>query len=233
MTERKTLSPAGMRRRSELMDAAVRLAARNGFTRTRVSDIVGRVGVGQGVFYWYFESKEALFREIMADNVRRLRLFQAAFIAGEPDPVRRIAKGIVATMEFIRHNRHVFGFLDHSSSGRDRFQRQRIEERRAHVLDMIRHIEQGIASGRIAGGDPELLAQAIGGAVDRLGRVYLGAEIRAEPDALAQAAIDFCVSGLLGGETFDVADLRADVAMTPALLDLRDRVGAGSAPARA
>jgi AcrR family transcriptional regulator len=43
-------TPAGLRRRSELMEAAVGLVAENGFGRTRISDIVGRVGVGQGVF---------------------------------------------------------------------------------------------------------------------------------------------------------------------------------------
>src|SRR5215211_3736528 len=78
-------TPAGLKRRAELMEAAVLLAADNGFGRTRVSDIVGRVGVGQGVFYWYFDSKDALFREIFDDMGRRLRLFQAAFIAHETD----------------------------------------------------------------------------------------------------------------------------------------------------
>src|ERR671934_565531 len=87
--QRRTFGPQGERRRAELMRAAVDLAADQGFGRTRVSDIVGHVGVGQGVFYWYFESKEALFREILTDTTRRLRFYQGAFIAGEVDPVKR------------------------------------------------------------------------------------------------------------------------------------------------
>src|SRR5687767_12306383 len=97
-------TPAGLKRRSELMEAAVRLAAQNGFGRTRVSDIVGEVGVGQGVFYWYFDSKDALFREIFDDTGRRLRLFQGEFISNETDPLRRIAKGIIASFDFIVRN---------------------------------------------------------------------------------------------------------------------------------
>jgi AcrR family transcriptional regulator len=225
--ERKTLSPQGARRRSELMDAAVRLAARNGFSRTRVSDIVGRVGVGQGVFYWYFESKEAMYREIMADNVRRLRRFQGAFITAEPDPIRRVAKGILATMDFVVHNRHVFALLDHSA-GQNRFQQQRTEGRRAHVLDTVRHVQEAMELGLVRRTDPEYSAQAIAGVVDRLARVFLGAEIRADVDRVAQEAIDFCVAGLLGAPTITVAELRAEIEMTPELVDLRDRVGAGS-----
>src|SRR4051794_14122720 len=109
-------TPAGLRRRAELMEAAVELAADNGFSRTRVSDIVGKVGVGQGVFYWYFDSKDALFREIFEDTGRRMRIFQAAFIRGESDPVRRIAKGIIASFDFITRNAHVFALFDHVSS---------------------------------------------------------------------------------------------------------------------
>lgn len=225
--QRKALSPAGIRRRSELMDAAVRLAARNGFANTRVSDIVGRVGVGQGVFYWYFESKEALFREIMADAARRLRRYQGSLIAGEPDPVRRIAKGIVATMDFIVRNRHVFALLDHAS-GQPRFQQQRTEARREHVLDTQRQVRQAIESGAVRDADPEAVTHAIVGVVDRLSRVYLGSGT-ADVDRVAQAAVDFCLGGLLGASTLDVTALRAEMSVSPQLADVRDRVGAGLA----
>ncbi|MEX2393755.1 MAG: TetR family transcriptional regulator, partial [Actinomycetota bacterium] len=108
-------TPAGLKRRAELMEAAVLLSAENGFGRTRVSDIVGKVGVGQGVFYWYFDSKDALFRELFEDTGRRLRLYQAKFIAGETEPLLRIAKGIVASFDFIVRNAHVFAVLDHAT----------------------------------------------------------------------------------------------------------------------
>ena len=47
-------------RKAELVAAARRLFDENGITETRVSDIVQAVGVAQGVFYYYFPSKDAM-----------------------------------------------------------------------------------------------------------------------------------------------------------------------------
>jgi TetR/AcrR family transcriptional regulator, fatty acid metabolism regulator protein len=222
---RRSFGPQGERRRAELMQAAVELAADQGFTRTRVSDIVGHVGVGQGVFYLYFESKEALFREILTDTTRRLRFFQGCYLAGEADPVRRIAKGIVATFDFIVHNAHVFALLDHAST-QARFARQRTEVARVHGLDTARHVTEAMDNRVSARRDPMYISEAITGVIDRLARVYFASEAR-DLDGVIQEAVDFCLGGLLGVETVRVSELRAEVAMTSELRRLRDEVGAG------
>jgi AcrR family transcriptional regulator len=203
------------------MEAAVLLAAENGFSRTRISDIVGKVGVGQGVFYWYFDSKDALFREIFEDMGRRLRLFQAAFIANEPDPVRRIAKGIIASFEFIVRNVHVLALLDHVST---EVRRRRAGAGSVHIVDTARHIDEAIRSGAVREMETEFPARAISGVVDHLARDYF--RRRGDLDETIQQGIDFCLGGLLGTETMKVGDLRAEVEMTPDLKRLRDKVGA-------
>jgi len=208
------------------MEAAVRLAARKGISDTRVSDIVGKVGVGQGVFYWYFESKESLFREILTDTGARLRRFQGGFIAEEPDPVRRVALGILATLDFIAHNRHVFALLDHDSVRSLRERDRGPETERPHVVDTRKHLEAAIAQGLARASDPDVLAVGVAGVVDRMARSFLfGSD--GGVDAVAQDAIDFCLGGVMGARALDVADLRRDLVMTPRLTELRDRVGAG------
>ncbi len=205
------------------MQAAVDLAADRGFGRTRVSDIVGRVGVGQGVFYWYFDSKDALFREILEDTTRRLRLFQGAFIANEDDPVRRIARGIVASFDFIVRNAQLFALLDHESV---RVRRNaRPGAGRVHMLDTARHIAEAIDNGDVRPSDSTYGARAISGVVAQLSRDYLinhGDDL----DHVIQEAIDFCLAGITGPRTIKVSELRAEVDLTPGLLDLRDKVGA-------
>jgi len=221
--QRRTFGPQGERRRSELMQAAVALAADQGFARTRVSDIVGHVGVGQGVFYWYFESKEALFREILTDTTRRLRFFQGCYLGEEADPVRRIAKGVVATFDFIVHNVHVFALLDHASV-QARFAAERTEVARVHGLDTARHVTEAMDE-RVSGRrDPLYISEAITGVIDRLARVYFASEGR-DLDGVIQEAVDFCLGGLLGHETLRVADLRAEIPDTPEVRRLRDTIG--------
>jgi AcrR family transcriptional regulator len=52
-------------RRQEILDAAQALFAKHGFEGTAVSQIVALVGVQQGTFYHYFESKEALVEALI------------------------------------------------------------------------------------------------------------------------------------------------------------------------
>jgi AcrR family transcriptional regulator len=205
------------------MEAAVDLAGDRGFDRTRVSDIVGRVGVGQGVFYWYFDSKDALFGEILEDTTRRLRLFQGAFIAGETDPVRRIAKGVVASFDFIVRNAQLFALLDHEQA---RVRRNRRAAGRVHTLDTARHISEAIELGIVRSSDANIPARAISGVVNQLSRDYLVARGGQDLDHVIQEAIDFCLSGIAGPRTIKVSDLREEVALTQSLKDLRDKVGA-------
>ncbi|MFA5312816.1 MAG: TetR/AcrR family transcriptional regulator [Methanomassiliicoccales archaeon] len=61
---RSKAGPEG--RRNEFIDAAGALFSEKGFERTSVEDIVERVGVAKGLFYYYFESKEMLMTAMVA-----------------------------------------------------------------------------------------------------------------------------------------------------------------------
>lgn len=56
-------------RKAELVAAARKLFDKYGVEKTRISDIVSEVGVAQGVFYYYFASKEAMV-EVVVQQVR-------------------------------------------------------------------------------------------------------------------------------------------------------------------
>lgn len=65
-------------RRSELIAAAQQLFYTKGYERTSVSDIVKAVGVAQGTFYYYFDSKQAILEALVAElTAQRHVLFQA------------------------------------------------------------------------------------------------------------------------------------------------------------
>jgi AcrR family transcriptional regulator len=55
-------------RKNEFLEAAQALFNEKGFENTSVDDIVGRVGVAKGLFYYYFDSKE----ELLEITVNRL-----------------------------------------------------------------------------------------------------------------------------------------------------------------
>jgi TetR/AcrR family fatty acid metabolism transcriptional regulator len=76
----------------QIIDAAVRVFARNGFYNSRVSDIAREAGIASGTIYLYFKTKDeilvTLFREKMAAFVKALR----TEIAREHDPEAKIRR---------------------------------------------------------------------------------------------------------------------------------------------
>src|SRR5687768_18360654 len=101
----RRLTPRGRERRRQLMEYAAKRFAENGYHPTSVSEIVQGLGVGKGVFYWYFDSKEQLFLEILKDAQTDLRRRQQQAIGDEEDPVRRIELGLRASMEWAEAHR--------------------------------------------------------------------------------------------------------------------------------
>jgi AcrR family transcriptional regulator len=191
---RRKLTPRGRERRAQLMTAATALFADRGYHPTSVSDIVDSLGVGKGVFYWYFSSKEELLSEILRDAHLQLRRSQQAAIADETDPVSRIELGILASLEWFKLHREFFSITQFAATD-ETFAPVLRRNREVAVADTVRHIKEAIVEGRIADGEPELLAHAILGVVDQLTRRYLIE--RDEPvDQIAAAAIAFCISGL-------------------------------------
>jgi TetR/AcrR family fatty acid metabolism transcriptional regulator len=76
----------------QIIDAAVRVFARNGFYNSRVSDIAREAGIASGTIYLYFRTKDeilvTLFRETMAAFVAALR----TEIGRERDPEAKIRR---------------------------------------------------------------------------------------------------------------------------------------------
>src|SRR5699024_1750712 len=96
----RKLTRRGEQRRQQLMDFASRRFADNGYHPTSVAEIVKGIGVGKGVFYWYFDSKDDLLFAILADGQRELRRHQRDAVAEAANPLDRIRRGVRASIEW-------------------------------------------------------------------------------------------------------------------------------------
>src|SRR3954453_14368492 len=76
----------GQRTRAALVEAAAHVFAEKQFLATNVSDIAKRAGTAHGTFYRYFDSKEAIFREVALDLQRKMGQHGIADRAAEPPP---------------------------------------------------------------------------------------------------------------------------------------------------
>lgn len=191
----KQLTPRGQQRRDQLIGYATARFAERGYHDTSVADLVAGLGVGKGVFYWYFESKEQLFVEILRTAQLDLRRAQRAAIGEERDPVRRIQIGIRASLAWIdQHPDH--NELIRTAASDDRFRHHVRRGEEIALADLSKHVKDAIVDRGLHDADPEMVAHAILGVVGRLAATFLPGR-GTSVDAVADAAVAFCLGGLL------------------------------------
>ena len=179
------------------MEHAAKRFAENGYHPTSVAEIVQGMGVGKGVFYWYFSSKEELFLEILGDAQHDLRRRQHQVIGDEVDPVRRIELGIRGTMAWLAEHRQLLTLFQFATS-EERFAPTLRRGQEVAIADVVPHVKEGIVAGRIRDTDPLVLTHAIVGVTNHLARAFIF-ERGESAEEVADAAVSFCLEGLLAG----------------------------------
>lgn len=194
--EARQLTEKGAERKRRLLAFAATRFADNGYHPTSVAEIVDGVGVGKGVFYWYFASKDDLLREILRESLFDLRATQATAIAKANDPLQKIEAGVRATMKWSATRPEILrivmfawseeNFADAMRRGRD-----------IMVADTAQLIQQAIDLGQIIDGDAAMMATSLRGITDELSREYALSDAQ-QLDHVIETAVRIALRGLQG-----------------------------------
>jgi AcrR family transcriptional regulator len=206
MNSSRQLTAQGIERKRQLLDAAARLFADQGYAATRVADIADTAGVAKGLFYWYFENKEALFRELAADIRHQLRRTQRAAIDRSAPALVRIIQGTVATVKFMDEHSQFFSLLEIEGRSVADELRRGTEQ---HLRDVKTLIVEGQKDGTVSGEDePELMALAVVGAVAQFGHFHRTGRVQLSLDELANYVARLVTRVLTADERIAVQSLR-------------------------
>lgn len=157
-----------LRRRSEIVRAAVDVFAERGYFAARMREVAKRAGVADGTLYLYFKGKEDLLVSILEEYAQAflVRVRHDCKTLEDPrDKLRRIVERHLVSMQNDRALAHVFQIeLRHTR----RFLRQ---VARGKVAEYLHLLQEVVREGRNVGVfrrdvPPELAARAIFGALD-------------------------------------------------------------------
>src|SRR5216117_450473 len=154
----------------QIIDAAVRVFARNGFYNSRVSDIAREAGIASGTIYLYFKTKDeilvTLFRDKMAGFVGTLR----KEIAGEPDAPARLRRLIRLHFETLEANADMAEVVQVELRQGQKFFRGASAHEISAYFDLIGSVlQEGIAAGQIRSDLPVKIAtKMLFGAMDQM-----------------------------------------------------------------
>jgi len=167
---------AGARRR-QLFDVALSLFAEHGYAATTMDDIAEAAGVTKPLVYQHFESKRALYLELMDVFSRELVTRIVKATANAEGPRRQVELGFAAYFELMVENEQAFRLLYGRDAPDD-----------AELGEALRRVEETLAQaiGSLINADLEpehrlLLAHAVVGMAEGASRHWLEHR-REEPD---------------------------------------------------
>ena len=198
MAAARQLTEQGKERKQQLLDAAVGLFAERGYAATRIADICTAAGVAKGLFYWYFETKEALFIELVRSMRTRLRRAQGAAIDPTADALTRIRQGAVASVQFLSEHMAFFSLLEMEAREQNLADVLR-DGSRIHVDDVLVMMKEAQSEGLVPEHfDPTLLALGVHGAVAQYCHFHRTGRIQCGVEELSQFVADWVVRAVAG-----------------------------------
>jgi AcrR family transcriptional regulator len=176
-------------RRRQLFDVALSLFAEHGYAATTMDDIAEAAGVTKPLVYQHFDSKRALYLELMDVFSRELVAQIVKATAAAEGPRQQVERGFAAYFQLMVDNEQAFRLL----YGRDAPDDRELGEALRRVEDTI---AQAIDPLIDAGLDPEhrlLLAHAVVGMAEGASRHWLDARrdpVEPEDDPEGSASRD-------------------------------------------
>ena len=196
MESGRRLTEQGKERKLQILDAAESLFASRGFGPTRIADICEAAGVAKGLFYWYFETKDALFAELVRSMRQRLRRAQATAMDETADPVTRIRQGAMSSVRFMAEHMEFFALLEGQRSAAD-LSAVLVESAEVYTADVERLIREAQQTGLLPDDtDPRLAAVGVLGTVSYFSQSLRAGRVELEVDELARFVGEWVVRAL-------------------------------------
>ncbi len=190
-SEKTPKTRRGRETRDKLLSAAEIEFGERGFHETAISHITQRAGVALGTFYVYYDSKEEIFRALVAHMSNLTRQWIASQIADAPDRLDAERRGIEAFIAFVREHAALYRIVAEAQFVAEDAYR---EHYNGFARAYRKNLEQAGERGEIRQGDYEVWSWALIGL-----SVFLGMRFAEWDDARDPAELAATVGELIGG----------------------------------
>jgi TetR/AcrR family transcriptional regulator, fatty acid metabolism regulator protein len=191
-------TPEAADKRHQILQAAVRVFARQGFDGTRMSDVAREAGVAYGLVYHYFGSKDAVLQAVFREAWARL--LEAVALAEETGQtaIEQLALVVRIVLRVWRDEPDLVRLLVREVT-RSPHISEELEEIGRAFASLERIIRRGQEAGTLrAGVDPRLAAWMLYGALEEVLTGWVLGRLPDDPSA-AEAAEREIVATFVGG----------------------------------
>jgi AcrR family transcriptional regulator len=157
-------------RKSQIIEAAITVFSKFGFSKTRMEDIAEESGLSKGALYLYFKSKDELFGGIL-DGFFRREFKMILELSGDKSKTQRqkmtaLTEVVLEDLEKMKFAMPIF-FEFWSMSFRKKGVRKIFQQYMENYIKLVLPIlEEGIDQGEFRGGEALDIAMAYGAIIE-------------------------------------------------------------------
>jgi AcrR family transcriptional regulator len=157
-------------KRRNILDAAIRVFARQGFHSTRVSDIADEAGVAYGLVYHYFDSKDEVLNELFSERWSLLLAAIEEADAGSGSPRSKLAAVAGFIVDSYRHEPELMKvIIVEVTRAANSFGRTHLSEIRRAYDSIAKIVAEGQETGAFRSDiDPAFVSMSFYGAIEQL-----------------------------------------------------------------
>lgn len=188
-------------RRAQIKEIALRVFSEQGYHATSVSELVSAAGVARGTFYQYFDSKDAIFVELLDDLIVHLRsnIVGVDMSASAPPMEAQLRATVVRILETVVNNRPLTRILFREAIGLHEGVDARMEQFNDELHGYVaRSLEIALAQAIVSQAHVEVSAACVVGSLRELvNRLVVSTDEPFDLDVVAGAVVDHHLRGLL------------------------------------
>jgi AcrR family transcriptional regulator len=197
-------------RREQILASSLKTFAQRGYYQTSVTDLVSAAGVARGTFYLYFDSKSAIFLELLDELLVRLRASVARVdrSAGSPPMEAQLHAIVLRLLEALTSNRDLTRVVFREAVGLDDEVDARLRAFYGSLRGFVVHaLDLGVAMGVVREGlDRGVTAAAIVGSLRGVVTTYVvESDAPFDGQAVASAIVDLTMRGIIVADPADSA----------------------------
>lgn len=169
-TEARAERGAAADKRRAILDAAIRVFAREGYYATRVADIAEEAGVAYGLVYHYFRSKEAVMNELFSERWSLLLAAGEEVMASDAEPRAKLGSIAGFILDSYRRDPELMKvIIIEVTRAANSFGRTHLPEIRQAYDQVARIVADGQERGLFRSDiDPDFVGMSYYGAIEQL-----------------------------------------------------------------
>ncbi len=187
-------------RREAILSAAERIFSQHGYHAASISDVIDAAGISRGTFYIYFDSKDALFLQLIERFIGLMTDALVVVDPKKPEPARRILENVQRVVDVAFDHPDLTMMVLRESRGLNADVDAKLDRLYGFLREMVEGaLVNGAKSGLTRRVNEAVVATALIGAFKEAFLHQLVTERTRSPDrqTLASSLFEFGIRGLL------------------------------------